>query len=247
MSTLPPMTDATPSPNPSRLCLVFFGGMGTLASKKLFPALLHAGDTTKLLDTLHIVVVDVKGEASSFERHLAEVAADAGFNAYQHDGLRELLRQRAQLVVGDIADSGTFARLSEVLSQSAQVQKGTGATGLGACFYCATRPSLSSSIVEGLATTKLLPSGFGSATSSSRILFEKPFGTDRDSANALSESLAGMSGLKVDQMALVDHYAYKPMVDQLLELRRSDPEIGKLWHPVHIDHVQITVAEQAPT
>src|SRR5207244_4028736 len=104
-------------------------------------------------------------------------------------------------------------------------------------FYCATPPSLYDDIVENLGSSGLAQS----RTGFTRIVIEKPFGHDLESARALNRQLRRYFG--EDQIYRIDHYLGKETVQNLLVLRFANQIFEPLWNRNHVAHVQITVAE----
>jgi glucose-6-phosphate 1-dehydrogenase len=139
-------------------------------------------------------------------------------------------------VSGRFEDDGSFARLGEKL---AALDRTNGTRG-NRIYYLAIPPSLFATVVDGLARASLVaphddPSRY------TRIIVEKPFGRDLASGDALNAQLHRV--LHERQIFRIDHYLGKETVQNLVALRFGNAIFEPLWNRNHIDHVQITVAE----
>jgi glucose-6-phosphate 1-dehydrogenase len=104
-------------------------------------------------------------------------------------------------------------------------------------FYLAVPPTMIQPITKGLAKAKL-----NQQRKRSRLVIEKPFGTDLESAKALNRLLA--ADFRESQLFRMDHYLGKETVQNILAFRFGNSIFEPVWNRQHIDHVQITVAEQ---
>ncbi len=208
--------------------LVVFGATGDLALRKLFPALLH-----RFLDgqiPLQSRIIAAARADLDSERFRAMVHESRGKFApgVQADEARcaEFLRHVEYARVDATAPAADWAPLGAALSN------GAGNTRI---FYLSTAPGLFVTIAQRLGETRL-------ATSTSRIVIEKPIGRDLVSARAINDGVGAV--FDEHRTFRIDHYLGKETVQNLLVLRFSNMLVEPVWSRATIDHVQITVAEE---
>jgi glucose-6-phosphate 1-dehydrogenase len=198
--------------------IVLFGASGDLARKLLFPALYR-------LEERHDLEQRIIGVALEdwTDQDLAKHATAAIGEAIDEPDSRivQQLTGRLSYVSGDYNDRSTFDRLAATV-------------GSGACLhYMAIPPSFFEKVIGSLATVGLLER--------SRLLVEKPFGRDLESARALNAFLHGVIDEK--KIFRIDHFLGKEPVENLLTFRYANPIIDAIWSRHHIDRVEITMAE----
>jgi glucose-6-phosphate 1-dehydrogenase len=132
-------------------------------------------------------------------------------------------------VSGDLGDPATFDRLARHL---AALDRAHGTEGRR-LFYLATPPSAFSDVIRGLGESGL--------ATGSRVVIEKPFGHGAASAGSINRAIAAV--FDEARVFRIDHYLGKETVQNLLVLRFANAIVEPVWNRRHVDHVQITVAE----
>jgi glucose-6-phosphate 1-dehydrogenase len=219
--------------------LVLFGATGDLAQRKLLPALFNLHHDRKLPD--HFVLLGVSRKAFSQETFRKEARrAVTQYSRLQpsDDGQWNDFAQRLEVAWGDYDDAQMFASLRGKLGE---LQRAAGTSG-NVLFYFATPPSAFSPLLSGLAGAGLLPRHGPGKLPWTRLVVEKPFGRDLASAQALNRALAEV--LDESQVFRIDHYLGKETVQNIPVFRFGNTIFEPLWNRRHIDHVEITAAEE---
>src|SRR5258708_5491336 len=154
--------------------------------------------------------------------------------APEHCKFCDWLIERLYYISGDLRDEATFARLKSTLADV----DGKHATHGNYLYYLATSPALFGVVVEQLGKAGLAEEKDGAWR---RVVIEKPFGRDLDSARALNRDIRTVLG--EGQIYRIDHYLGKETVQNILVFRFSNGIFEPIWNRRYIDHVQITVAE----
>jgi glucose-6-phosphate 1-dehydrogenase len=210
--------------------MVIFGATGDLTSRMLMPALAALAGRDELAPEFTVVGV---GRTELAEDEFAARMGEAGD---PDEG--SAWRQRAKgfrYVKGDYADSQTYKRLAAVLAEVDDED----ATAGNRLYYLATPPSAFGTIVTALGAHGLNRPGADGAFV--RIVVEKPFGRDLESALDLQRHVEAV--FDEAQVYRIDHFLAKEAVQNLLALRFANAVFEPIWNRRYIDHVQITVAE----
>jgi glucose-6-phosphate 1-dehydrogenase len=211
---------------------VIFGATGHLAATKLLPALYHLEAQRHLPDvTSFIASARRPWDDAAWRAHIEE-ALRAALGGEFDAQLFDKFARRFSYVAGDVADAQTYQRLLAVL----------GKPKAGPCsnivFYLAIKPSEFAPVANNLAAVGLnRPHGLH------RVVVEKPFGEDLESAQRLNQVLHQHFDEK--QIYRIDHYLGKETVQNLIVFRFANLMIEPLWNRNFVDSVQISVAESA--
>ena len=228
-------TLAQDRPTPAPDCIfVIFGAGGDLTRRKLVPALHNLAAQGLLPDCFALLGVDRSDFSDqAFREHLdSEIREFVGGEL--DDARWEDLLGRSHYLQGDFLEADTYARLATRL-EALDAELGCAGNYL---FYLATPPRFFAEIAPRLAQAGLSREPEGHWR---RLIIEKPFGRDLQSARALNRILHDC--MREEQIYRIDHYLGKETVQNILAYRFANSTVEPIWNHRYIDHVQITVAE----
>ncbi len=209
--------------------LVIFGASGSLTFRKLIPALFNLHRKKRLPEGLQIVGVARHAyDDESFRNELAEALRSDPQAPREPDAWAGFARA-IRFVKGDVSEPDGLAAVRRVLDADG-----------GRLLYLALAPWLYDKALVSLQRSGLAAPGPDEAAWR-RVVIEKPFGRDLESARALNRRI--LEVFKESQVFRIDHYLGKETVQNILVFRFGNVMFEPLWHRNMIDHVQITVAE----
>ncbi len=215
--------------------LVIFGASGDLTRRKLIPAIYNLKVRGLLPERFAVIgFANDDLDAQALRDRLRQGVGE--FLPEKCDaGALDWLLDRLRYVRGEFADPGAYAQLGETIRT---VGSEIGTDG-NAVFYLATPPRFFAEIAQQLARAGMTAEEGGRWR---RVVFEKPFGRDLDSARKLNRALG--EALGEHQIYRIDHYLGKETVQNILVFRFGNGVFEPIWNERFIDHVQITVAEE---
>lgn len=217
--------------------LVIFGATGDLTGRKLFPALYNLAREGQL--PAHFACVGFARREKTnemFRQEMLKAVNEFSRTKSIDKELWNIFSQQIFYHCSEFHDDKGYDSLNTLL-QELDSQFGTKGNRV---FYLSTQPSFFPLIIEKLNKHKLIYSL--NQPKWSRIIIEKPFGNDLDSAIALQKELS--QHLDERQIYRIDHYLGKETVQNLLVFRFSNPIFESSWNNRHIDNIQITVGEE---
>ncbi|WP_342048334.1 glucose-6-phosphate dehydrogenase [Bacillus sp. OTU530] len=215
------------------MTFVLFGATGDLAKRKIFPALYNLYVDQKLPERISIIGLGrrqlshldfqekVKESLLTFSRRLEHNASEMGgfLDAFRYSAL-------------DVTNSEDYQKLLQVVKQrenELEIKENR-------MFYLSVSPEFFDIIA-----LNIKESGLGRTDGWKRLMIEKPFGHDLQSARELNDKLS--RAFEEEEIYRIDHYLGKPMVQNLEALEFANPVLQSIWNQEHIANVQITASE----
>ena len=221
--------------------MVIFGAAGDLTKRLVVPALYNLVGAKRLANEFRIVGVDLAAKTTEeWRKGLSEtmqefVGSDAEFAVDHIDqNAWQWLTDRMSYLQGDLTAAEMYRRLDAHLTG---LDKTAGTAG-NRLFYLAIADRFFSVAVAGLGAAGLMTESDGQWR---RVVIEKPFGHDLNSAKALNADI--LKHLQEHQIYRIDHFLGKETVQNIMALRFANGLFEPIWNREHIDHVQITAAE----
>ena len=214
--------------------VVIFGATGDLTKRKLMPALCRLLGQG-CLESVHILGVGRNPmPEDEFQMLVREAVESSKKIEHLDDEHWRKFTKRLHYMAGELDDANTYNQVSARLEELARE-----VSTKNRLFYLATPPSLFSMIVKQLGESGLAnEDGYWS-----RIVIEKPFGHDLESAKALNAEV--LQVFKESQVYRIDHYLGKETVQNILVFRFGNSMFEPIWNRNYVDYVEITAAESA--
>ena len=206
--------------------IIVFGGTGDLARRKLLPSLYHRYRDGQISDDSRIVGVSRSKHSREdyqalIEKYYHEFAKDEGFDPQLWAKFIKLV----DYVSIDVVNDKDWSVLNDALSPKSELIR---------VFYLAMPPRMFADICVGLKGADLVHD-------KSRVVLEKPLGTDYESARKINQGVGKV--FKENNIYRIDHYLGKETVQNLLVLRFGNILLEPLWSNQAIDYIEITAAE----
>jgi len=204
--------------------LVIFGGTGDLARRKILPGLFRRYLAGQMPPEARVIGAARSEMESAEYRAFVREAVEEFIPGHERDPERlEAFLSRLDYVAIDAKGTGGWEKLRSLVRQE-----------LINAYYFSVAPSLFGDIAQRLHEYRI-------ADANSRIVVEKPFGRDLESAKELNATLA--KHFDETQIYRIDHYLGKETVQNLMAVRFGNILFEPLWNAQYVDHIQITVAE----
>jgi glucose-6-phosphate 1-dehydrogenase len=227
----PLLEGLTRSREPDPCAVVIYGASGDLTRRKLIPALYSLAFRRLLPERFAVVGVARSEETTDeFRARMKEAVREHGRDELREDVWEELAAGMRYLAT-DFSDQTGEDVVAKTLAELDQ-ERGTEGNHV---YYLAVPPTAISTVAEQVGRRR------GGKDGWTRLIVEKPFGRDRESARALTRELRRY--FREEEIFRIDHYLGKETVQNLLALRFANGIFEPVWNRQYVDHVQITVAE----
>lgn len=212
--------------------LVIFGATGDLTQKKLIPALFRLYQEKILPQNFQII--GFSRRPISTEEYIALVTGWVKKKKWFDDNLWKQFSTHIVYIPGTFEDSNAYNAVQDLL-----IRGKNGDKRVNTMLYLATPPKYYETILDNIAKSKLAAKDLNGWT---RLLIEKPFGKDLETAQMLDDKLDTL--FKEEQVYRIDHYLGKETVQNIIAFRFANGIFDPVWNNEYLDHVQITLSEK---
>jgi glucose-6-phosphate 1-dehydrogenase len=220
---------------PEPCIVVIFGASGDLTKRKLLPALYHLDQSGLLPKDFAVVGVARRDLSATFGPDMQDGIMKGG-GVEENDPKLKPFMDRVQYFATEFDDDNGYEKLKGYLAELDTKFNTKG----NRLFYLAVAPEFFADIVHRLGNHGMATPEEG-ANHWIRVIIEKPFGTDLESAKKLNDEVNSV--LSEDQIFRIDHYLGKETVQNILVFRFGNGIFEPVWNRNYIDHVEITAAE----
>jgi glucose-6-phosphate 1-dehydrogenase len=209
-----------------------FGAGGDLAKRKLLPALFNLYLNKELPEDFRIVGLARRGDLAEFRKNMRDAIETFSRTPISDKKTWDGFAKNLHFICGEFDSAGTYRELAKVIAETEKGWEEKSAR----VYYMSVPPDIVAMISENLDRAHL-----SQERKQDRIVVEKPFGHDLESADRLNEAILKTWDEK--QIYRIDHYLGKETVQNLLAFRFGNALYEPIWNRQYIDHVQIIVAE----